>query len=588
MTRIERAARALASPAFGALASVALLALAASASGIANGFVFDDRPIVEYNSRVQTLDRWWDVFGRAYWPPHWGNANYRPLTILSFAIQWAIGDGSPVVFHAVSIALYVGVCLAVLSLARVVLPATAAWAVAALFAVHPVHVEAVANVVGQSELLVALSCVLATTAYVRRRTARVPAEGGWVGVELRSVAGIAACYAIACFSKETGFLLPALLIAAELTVVGTLLEPERRTLRARVGELGTLYGVCAVIGLVYLFARRSVLGGVADLPSVVLARLSDGQRLLTMLGVVPEWVRLLLWPAQLSADYSPPRIPLMLAPTAALIPGIVILLGLGMLAAAGWRTRRRAVTFSLLWLAITIFPVSNVFVRSGVILAERTLFLPSVGALLAVGTLCVWMSGRAERLRHPVRQSVLASLAGGLAILLCLGAVKSATRSGVWRNSDVFFARIVEDSPLSYRAHHVHGVWLFDKGQRAEGERHIRAAIAMYPHDAGPYTDLADRYRQAGICAPARELYQKVIELGMLRDRARMGLVVCLLRDADYLEAAAQARIGASAGGFQVEQFRRLVAIADSLAASTSEIRQSGEARASRVKGRTR
>jgi hypothetical protein len=571
--------RALATPAFAAPASIALLGLLASASSIVNEFVFDDRPIVEFNSRVHTLARWWEAFGQAYWPPHWGNTNYRPLTILSFAAQWSIGDGAPVVFHAVSIALYVATCLAMLSLARLVLPATAAWAIAALFAVHPVHVEAVANVVGQSELLVALSSILAATIYVRMRSAES-------GKGARYIVAIAVLYAVACFSKETGFLLPALLIAAELTVVGAQLEPPRRTLAARARELGLLCGACAAISVVYLLVRRSVLGGFGDLPSIVLSRLSPEQRLLTMLGVVPEWARLLLWPAQLSADYTPPRIPVILSPGALVLPGIIIVLGVVLLAVAGWRTRRRGPTFGLLWLAITIIPVSNVFIPSGVILAERTLFLPSVGALLALGTLWGWTAARIAALRRRSPLSPTIPMAVGLAIVLLLGAAKSAKRAGVWRTSDAFFAQVVEDAPLGYRAHHLHGVWLFDNGRLADGERHIRAAIAMYPYDAGPYTDLADRYRQAGMCAPARELYQRVIELGMLRDRARLGLVECLLRDAHYAEAAAEARIGASGGGFQVERFRRLIVTADSAAAGATTVRQSGAPRRVRPDGK--
>ncbi|MDQ3998425.1 MAG: hypothetical protein M3303_15560, partial [Gemmatimonadota bacterium] len=250
MTGMRRVARAATAPAFVSRASVAVLALLASAASFGNGFVFDDGPIVQLNSRVHTLARWWEAFGHAYWPPHWGNTNYRPLTILSFGVQWALGDGSPAVFHAVSVVLYVATSLAVLALARLVLPASAAWVVAALFAVHPVHVEAVANVVGQSELLVALSSVLATTIYV-------PMRSSGRRVEPRAVAAIGALYAVACFSKETGFLLPGLLLAAEGTVVTARLDPARRTLRTRVHELGVVYAVCGGIGLAYLSARHA-------------------------------------------------------------------------------------------------------------------------------------------------------------------------------------------------------------------------------------------------------------------------------------------------------------------------------------------
>jgi protein O-mannosyl-transferase len=569
MSRLKSAARTLRSPAVAGSVAIALLALLASGSSLVNGFVYDDTPIIADNSRVHTLARWWEVFGSPYWPRHWGGMHYRPVTLLSFAVQWAIGDGSTVVFHAVSIALYVATCVAVLSLARLVLPASAAWIVAALFAVHPVHVEAVANVVGQSELLVALCTALAAGAYVRLRTAGGPRP--------RSVAAIAALYAIACFSKEPGFLLPGLLVAAELTVVATRLDPARRALRARARELWAIYAVCAAIGIGYLLARRAVLGGFGDEPNVVIWRLSQYELVLTMLGVVPDWARLLLWPAQLAADYSPPRIPLLLAPTPAVVSGVVILAGAALLAIAGWRLRSRVAAFGLLWFAITIFPVSNLFVLSGVLLAERSLFVPSIGVMLALGPVWAWIGARVSTVRRPSPIVVAGPAAVALAIVLMLGVAKSASRARVWRSSDAFFGQIVEDAPLSYRAHYARGLWLFRKGRRAEGEKHLRTAIAMFPYDAGPYTELADIYRFAGMCAPASDLYRRVLELGMLVDRARLGLIMCLLREGDYAEAAAQARVGATADGHQVAQFRRFLATADS--ATSAAVHQAGAPR---------
>jgi hypothetical protein len=233
----------------------------------------------------------------------------------------------------------------------------------------------------------------------------------------------------------------------------------------------------------------------------------------------------------------------------------------------------------VLWFAVTIFPVSNVLLLSGVLLAERTLFLPSVGAMLALGPLWAWVGARIARARYVSRRVAAVPVVAALAIVLVLGVTRSASRSRVWRSADTFYGQVVEDAPLSYRAHHLHGAWLFTKGRRAEGEKHLRMAIAMFPDDAGPYTDLADHYRHAGLCAPARDLYRRAVALGTLRDRARMGLVVCLLRDAQYAEAAAQARLGASGGGFQVEEFRRFAATADSAAAAASSIRQAGTAR---------
>jgi hypothetical protein len=554
---MRRAALALASPAFAGPASIAVLAFLASATSLGNGFVYDDRPIIEGNPRVHTLARWWEAFGLAYWPPGWGDTNYRPMTTLSFAVQWALGDGAPVVFHVTSVALYLASCLGVLSLARVVLPASAAWVVAALFAVHPVHVEAVGNVVGQSELVVAICATMAVAAYIRMRR-----EGGGRRAQPKYVALIVILHAIACFSKETGFLLPGLLLAAEATVVATHLNPERRTWRARARELWTLYAACAVVGIAYLALRRSVLGGFGDDPNTVISMLDHEARLLTMLGVVPEWARLLLWPARLAADYSPPGTPVILRPAVQVVPGALMLVGAVLIGVASWH-RQRAVAFGLAWVAIAIFPVSNVILRSGVILAERTLFLPSVGALLVVGTFVAWVRARTVTLG---RTWTLAAVSP-LAILLVLGATRSAARQRVWRSSDGFREYIVEDAPLSYRAHYMHGMWLFEKGRLREGERHIRLAIAMFPYDARPNVDLADHYRRAGLCAPARPLYRRALELGGFPTRGRLGLVACLLHDGEFAEANAEASRGVAAGGAEADQFRRLMAIADSLTA---------------------
>ena len=536
--------------------SVALLALLASATSLVNGFVYDDGPIIQTNARVHTLARFWEIFAQPYWPPGWGDANYRPLTILSFAIQWAVGGGSPAVFHAANVVLYVATSLAVLALARLVLPPNVAWLVAALFAVHPVHVEAVGNVVGQAELVVSLCSALAVVAYLRLRRAGTGEPRG----EGRTAGAIASLYVVALLSKETGFFLPGLLLAAEATVVGSWLPQARRATLTRVRETWRIGAACAAIAAAYVFTRVAVLGGTGDDPNAVVALLGHKARLLTMLGVVPEWARLLVWPARLAADYSPPAIRIFAGFSWALVPAAAIL-ALGVLVCIA-DSRRRVATFGIAWLAVALFPVSNLYLRSGVILAERTLLLPSIGFLFALGAAATLVAGR---YRARIR---LSSPSIGLpaALLLLLGVVWSARRQHVWRSNDDFFRRIVEDAPLGYRAHYMHGMWLFEQGRRAEGERHVRTAIALFPYDAEPYTDLAHEYRKTGLCAAARPLYRRALAVGSLRPGPRLGLVACLLQDGEYAEARAEARRGVERGGPAVPQFTRLLALADSVA----------------------
>jgi hypothetical protein len=191
-----------------AWASVVALSLAASLSGITNGFAFDDLHIIVEDTRTHSLAHWWQLFAQSYWPIEKGGDLYRPLTMLGFAVQWAIGNGAPLVFHIVSVALYALICATFFAVVLELLPLGAAWLGAALFAVHPVHVEAVGNVVGQSELLAALFMLLALLVFLRARR-----RGG---LPLRDTALILLLYILGCLSKEHAIVLPALLLAAEV------------------------------------------------------------------------------------------------------------------------------------------------------------------------------------------------------------------------------------------------------------------------------------------------------------------------------------------------------------------------------------
>src|SRR4029078_12194085 len=121
-----------------------------------NGFALDDVHLIATNERLHSLSGALRIFTQSYWPPEEGSSLYRPFTSLGFMLQWLIGGGSALPFHIVSIALYSAVSIAVLRFAGALVDWKVALLAAGLFAVHPLHVEAVANVVGQAELWAAL------------------------------------------------------------------------------------------------------------------------------------------------------------------------------------------------------------------------------------------------------------------------------------------------------------------------------------------------------------------------------------------------------------------------------------------------
>ena len=533
---------------------IAALALLASANSVVNGYAYDDNYLIVRAARNHTLAGWWRDFASTYWPLEWGGDGYRPLTTIVFRLQWVLGGGSPAVYHTVNVALHVLGTVAVLWLATAVLPFGAACVAAAFYAVHPVHVEAIANVVGQSELWVALLIVAAMTLYIRGRLIGPITPRRWTA--------ICGLYATAALFKEHAIVLPALILLAEATVV-----TDRAPLVRRIVQMRVPLMLLVVIGLAYMLARsRVVLHGVSGfvpyLPFQVV-RFTDTDRILTAVGVAPEWLRLLLWPARLATEYSPTYVEIAQGPSISQLPGLLVLLGVLGLAVVCWR-RNPVTSFGIGWLVITLLPASNFLVPAGFIVAERTLLLPSAGAMIALASGIPWLYARLELNR-------VAQLSGAVVVvtLVALGAARSYSRNRVWKDNDTLFRQSVIDAPDSYRAHFLLGQHFFEQKRHHYGERHLRRAIELFP-DPVVMFDLAEHYREARWCEPAIPLYRTAFAMASNMRVSQYGLAVCLLETLNMDEARTTA-LSAMRWGASVREGREILAAtkrgADSLAA---------------------
>jgi hypothetical protein len=496
---------------------IAGLALAASASGLGNGFVYDDVPIILQNPVVRHVESVGRIWNSPYWP---AGLLYRPVTVQLFAAEWAIGGGRPVIFHVVSVLLMMLTAVLFWRLAHRTLPPLPALAAAALFAVHPVHAESVANVVGQAELLATALTLLILERYLAWR------ESGPFGVLRRM--GLTVLTLLAIFSKETGYVIPVLLVATEIFLV-VRGSPWRR----RVAELAPVLLLQAAAVIAAILLRVIVLGPTPGAgPAAALRNLPPLHRILGMLAVVPEWARLLLWPAHLLAEYGPPGVAVTGPFGAAHGLGLVLLMtALGILVLT-WR-RHPVVAFGLGWVGIALFPVSNVLTTTGVILAERTLFLPSAGAMLALGGVFALVVPRLTASRTPVRN-------GGFLLIgavILAGMLRSSERQLVWKEPAGFIRRLEADAPASYRAHLVASNYYSESGRLGAAERALARAYGLFKGDPIVFEQYGQILRRQGRCAEALPILADGV--GRFPDRtvARSRLIECALAVGDTARA---------------------------------------------------
>jgi tetratricopeptide (TPR) repeat protein len=290
--------------------------------------------------------------------------------------------------------------------------------------------------------------------------------------------------------------------------------------------------------------RTTVTGGLVGRDWHPAFRTGDTSiRIWTALGVVPEWLRLLFFPAHLSADYNPQQIPVGTGFGPRQLLGVLVLALLAGVVLSAWR-RRPVVAFGILWAGGALFPVSNLLLPTGIFLAERTMFLPSIGAVLAVGAglapfLAQWHSWTRRKRRLGVAL---------LCVVLLAGETRSALRQPVWRDNPALFAQTARDAPRSYRARAAYAVMLIEAGNEADGEDEYRAALRLYRDDPNLFADLGNWYIGKQRFSDALEMYSRVLELVPDHWTATSRSILCLIQLKRLDEARSLAQVAARRG----------------------------------------
>ena len=335
------------------------------------------------------------------------------------------GAPSPVGVHTTNLLINAGCSLLVFWVLRRRFGAVPAWFAAALFAAHPAHVEPVVHMVGRADLLAALFFLAAWCAH------GPPGEGNprrwWLG---------GALFFGSLLSKESGAAPPAVLFFEAM-----LLGPRRRP-AALFKHQAVALAPYALALVAFLVIRGLVLGAQVEPPQTWMLYSAGGyvafpgaspgslEVSLTMTHAFAEYIVLLLAPLHLSADYS--GFPHHTVPGATFLISVAFLGGLVFFSS---RAMRSGWPPPLVWLSMFTFallPVSNLVFVSGIVMAERALYLPSVAAAGLVAAVIA---------RFDSRRSVLCI---GASVLVLLFAVRSALRAPVWSDERTLFEATVE------------------------------------------------------------------------------------------------------------------------------------------------
>ena len=446
---------------------VALAAIAVYANSIANGFALDDTYIVQVNSRVHDLTNFRSIWLTPYWPFLGQELGlYRPLTIFLFALQWAAGNGAAWVFHAVNVGLHgLVTALSYLLLVRLT-NRTAAFVGALIFAVHPIHTEAVANVVGQAEIVAAAAVLGACLLHAARP------EGLAVSWPRRLL--LALLFLIALAAKESAVVLPALLVLTDVAQQRVPLSARGLSDYAR-DILMPGFLLAAVLAW-YLIMRFDVMGSIIGSNAApAMPFLREEFRQLNALRAFPEFLRLLFFPQDLSADYAPAVImPVETVRPMVILGGMLILVVTALAALTPWLP---AIGFPAAWFAISIVTVSNLFFPIGVLVAERTLYLPSF-AVSAIAAFA-WQAA-ATRMPSVSRRRLAAA---AVALVIVPGAAKTWSRNPDWRDTNTLWAATYRDNPHSYRSQWVQAALLDAQGRSDQAAVHYQLAYEIYPRD---------------------------------------------------------------------------------------------------------
>jgi len=429
---------------------------------------------------------------------------YRPLTLVMFAMEVQLFGQSPFVGHLVNVLLYGLTCVLLYILLLRLLNGHnkdehfayfVAFAAALIFAAHPLHTEAVANIKGRDEI-VALLGSLAAAYYCLRSWQEQK-------MSLSIIAGL--IFFITLFSKENA-----------ITFLGAIPLMFLFFTKASIGDIAKRVAPLVVGAVLFLIIRASIIGGgLGDPPMEMMNNpyvkldgnryipFTGGERLGTIFYTLWKYIQLQIFPHPLTHDYYPRHIDIIQMTDWRALLGLFSHIGLLIYGLIGFR-KKDVVSFGILFYLGTLFIVSNLLFPIGTNMAERLIFMPSVGFCIVIAVLLYRLAKMLDKSTAKNALNLTPAL-GAVVLIAILFSIKTITRNPAWKDNYALFLTDVKVSENSAKLQNSVGGELLTQSIKEQDETkrlamarqaipHLRKAIEIHPTYKNAYLLLGNAY----------------------------------------------------------------------------------------------
>jgi len=469
---------------------LALLTVLAYANTTHNAFLWDDHALITNNSYIRNQHYFPLAFHSDLFHNHSAGSvrYYRPLQTITYMADYALWGLTPSGYHFTNLLLHLaGVLLLAMLLEELTVNRLLAFAVAALFAVHPILTNAVTYVAGRADPLAFAAMLAAWLLWLRRRPLPFAAS--------------TLCFLAALCSRENAFIFPLLILLHSLVL------NRNNWRRALLDALPF-----ALLTAAFAFWRHTVLS-LHETASPAMWAVPWTVRLQIPFRALATYLGLLVWPAHLQMERQ------------VVLGGgwLYVLTTAGVLAAAGLvvlARRNRLACFGVCWFAITLLPVSGLLSLNATV-AEHWLYVPCVGLFLAVVAVV------------PLTRTTM--IAGGVALAALTA--RTIVRNRDWRDAMTFYTCTKGAAPYSAAVRSNLGLEYVAAGQTNGALSELLAAERLAPDSIHARENLAALYLKQGDLAQAQGKAADALQLDPQNPGALMRVAMIWEQRGDFCKA---------------------------------------------------